>query len=158
MTRFLPALLLALVATGCSTTAVHYPATTRDAQPAGPAPSYTPPGAALPGTSAASAPVPSAPAQPAVAAPVLNAAVTSLLGQARSQYQQGNYLEAIATAERGLRIDRRAADLYLVVAQSYVQLDQPHKAKMFVQQGLRYAPQGGDTAAGLQRVQQVVGN
>ncbi len=149
MMRLLPPLLLALVATACSTTAVHYPATTRDAQPVNPpTPAYTPAPAVAEPAPAAQAPV----------APVLNAAVASLLAQARNQYQQGNYLEAIASAERGLRIDRRVADLYLVVAQSYVQLDQPHKAKMFVQQGLRYAPQGGDTAAGLQRVQQVVGN
>ena len=88
---------------------------------------------------------------PAVAAP--NPAVQSLARQARTQYQSKDYQGAIATAERGLRIERRAADLYLVLAQSYVQLALPEKAKMFVQQGLRFAPQGSETASGLLRVQ-----
>lgn len=86
-----------------------------------------------------------------------NPAVESLIRQARTQYQSQNYQGAIATAERGLRIDRRSADLYLLLAQSYVQLALPQKAKMFVQQGLRYAQQGSDAALGLMRVQEVVG-
>jgi len=91
---------------------------------------------------------------PVTAAP--NPAVQSLARQARAQYQAGDYQGAIATAERGLRIERRAADLYLVLAQSYVQLALPEKAKMFVQQGLRFAAPGSETAQGLTRVQQTV--
>ena len=86
----------------------------------------------------------------------LNPAAQSLAKQARQQYQSQDYQGAIATAERGLRIERRAADLYLVLAQSYVQLALPEKAKMFVQQGLRFAAPGSDTAQGLVRVQETV--
>ncbi|HSC69447.1 MAG TPA: hypothetical protein VLC79_17265 [Cellvibrio sp.] len=93
---------------------------------------------------------------PVVAAP--NPAVQSLARQARSQYQAQDYQGAIATAERGLRIERRAADLYLVLAQSYVQLALPEKAKMFVQQGLRFAAPGSETEQSLARVQATVGN
>lgn len=89
-------------------------------------------------------------------APTTNPAVDSLVKQARTQYLLRDYLNAIATAERGLRIDRRAADLYLVLAQSYLQLALPQKASMFVQQGLRYAPQGSEAAEGLMRVQDIV--
>ena len=87
-----------------------------------------------------------------------NPAVQSLARQARSQYQAQDYHGAIATAERGLRIERRAADLYLVLAQSYVQLALPEKARMFIQQGLRFAPPGSEVADGLLRVQAVVNN
>lgn len=88
----------------------------------------------------------------------LNPAAISLARQARNQYLAQDYQGAIATAERGLRIERRAADLYLVLAQSYVQLDQPQKAEMFVQQGLRFAPQGSEVASGLLRVRELIGN
>jgi hypothetical protein len=86
----------------------------------------------------------------------LNPAAQSLAKQARQQYLAQDYQGAIATAERGLRIERRAADLYLVLAQSYVQLALPEKAKMFVQQGLRFAAPGSDSAQGLARVQEIV--
>lgn len=97
-----------------------------------------------------------APAVVAPVAPVTNSAVESLVKQARAQYLSRDYQNAIATAERGLRIDRRAADLYLVLAQSYLQLALPQKATMFVQQGLRYAQQGSEAAEGLLRVQDIV--
>jgi len=94
--------------------------------------------------------------KPAPVIAVPNPAVQSLARQARAQYQARDYQGAIATAERGLRIERRAADLYLVLAQSYVQLALPEKAKMFVQQGLRFAAPGSDTAQGLTHVQEMV--
>lgn len=108
------------------------------------------------------------PEQPAVVQPqpgavpksvptvALNPAAQSLAKQAHQQYLAQDYQGAIATAERGLRIERRAADLYLVLAQSYVQLALPEKAKMFVQQGLRFAAPGSETAQGLARVQETV--
>ncbi len=98
-------------------------------------------------------PQPGAVPRPVVA---LNPAAQSLAKQARQQYLAQDYQGAIATAERGLRIERRAADLYLVLAQSYVQLALPEKAKMFVQQGLRFAAPGSDVAQGLVRVQEMV--
>lgn len=99
------------------------------------------------------------PPQPEVVpkpAPVVNPAILSLSRQARGQYLAQDYQGAIATAERGLRIERRAADLYLILAQSYVQLGLPQKAEMFVQQGLRFAPQGSEVASGLLRVRETI--
>jgi hypothetical protein len=91
-----------------------------------------------------------------VPAAALNPAAQSLARQARQQYASQDYQGAIATAERGLRIERRAADLYLILAQSYLQLALPEKAKMFVQQGRRFAAPGSEVAQGLARVQQAV--
>lgn len=87
----------------------------------------------------------------------VNPAAQSLAKQARNMYSLKDYQGAIATAERGLRIDRRAADLYLVLAQSYDALGQTQKAVNFVNQGLRYAPAGSSTASSLQRLQQGLG-
>lgn len=84
--------------------------------------------------------------------PVVSIATDSLAAMARQQYQAGQYQSAIATAERGLRIDRRAASLYLVLAQSYMQLQMPQQAKNFVLQGLRYAAQGSDVEKSLLRI------
>ena len=98
-------------------------------------------------------PVASAPAVTA-----LNPAALSLAKQARQQYQALNYQGAIATAERGLRIERRAPELYLILAQSYIQLSLPEKARMFMQQGLRFAPQGSETQTGLLRIKNLLGD
>lgn len=68
------------------------------------------------------------------------AAVISLIDQARMAYQQGDFEAAIATAERGLRIDRREPEFYLVLAQSYMSLSKPEQARQFAQQGLRFSP------------------
>lgn len=104
-------------------------------------------------------PQPSAVPQTPVTPPVqtLTPATQSLARQARSQYQQQDYQGAIATAERGLRIERHAAELYLVLAQAYVQLGQEQKANLFVQQGLRYAPQGSEVAGSLIRLRELLG-
>lgn len=88
--------------------------------------------------------------------PSTNPAVTSLTNQARAQYNTRDYQTAIATAERGLRIDRRSPELYLIIAQSYVQLAMPQRAEQFVQQGLRYSPSGSAVAEALLRVKEVV--
>ena len=79
-------------------------------------------------------------------------ATASLVSQARAQYQAKNYQGAIATAERALRIDRRAPDVYLILAQSYVQLANTQLALQFVQQGIRYAQAGTDLAQTLMQV------
>lgn len=139
--------LLAIV--GCTTTSVTN-------TPPGPAPTTKP--QVQPGQPAVVQPQPGAVPAPTPAAPALNPAALSLAKQARSQYQAQDYQGAIATAERGLRIERRAAELYLVMAQSYIQLAMPAKAKMFVQQGLRFAPAGSDVATGLLRAQEQAGN
>lgn len=125
--------------------------------PQAPAPGtvITTPPAPLPKTEEPVVSPPPAPEVITPPAPVTNPAVNSLVKQARAQYLSQDYQSAIATAERGLRIDRRAADLYLVLAQSYLQLALPQKANMFVQQGLRYAQQGSEAAEGLLRVQEI---
>lgn len=79
-------------------------------------------------------------------------AIASLATQARAQYQAKNYQGAVATAERGLRIDRRAPELYLILAQSYVQLANIQLAQQFVQQGIRYAQMGTEVAQSLAKV------
>jgi tetratricopeptide (TPR) repeat protein len=86
-------------------------------------------------------------------APVLaKNAIASLAAQSRAQYQAKNYQAAIAIAERGLRIDRRAPELYLVLAQSYVQLANTQLAQQFVQQGMRYAQAGSEVAQKLTKI------
>jgi hypothetical protein len=135
------------VIAGCST---------HSQSPQNPVPVTTKPtGAVTPNQPALVQPQPGAVPKP-VPTVALNPAAQSLAKQARQQYLAQDYQGAIATAERGLRIERRAADLYLVLAQSYVQLALPDKAKMFVQQGLRFAAPGSDTAQGLTRVQEMV--
>lgn len=78
-----------------------------------------------------------------------NFAVNSLVQQAKAQYNAKNYAGAIATAERGLRIDRRAAELYLILAQSYLQQANKQVAQQFVQQGIRYSQAGTEVAQSL---------
>jgi hypothetical protein len=132
---------------GCSTTSTQ--------QPQHPTPVIDRPSVVKPGQPAVVQPQPGAVPKP-VPVVALNPAAQSLAKQARQQYLAQDYQGAIATAERGLRIERRAADLYLVLAQSYVQLGLPQKAEMFVQQGLRFAAQGSDAAQGLLRVKEVL--
>lgn len=84
--------------------------------------------------------------------PPTSNAVVSLITQARAQYQAKNYQATIAIAERGLRIDRRAPELYLLLAQSYLQLANTPLAKQFVQQGIRYAQTGTDVAQSLLKI------
>lgn len=79
-------------------------------------------------------------------------ATASLVAQARAQYQAKNYQGAIATAERALRIDRRSPDVYLILAQSYVQLANKQLAMQFVQQGIRYSQAGTELAQALMQV------
>lgn len=67
------------------------------------------------------------------------AAVISLIEQSRLAYEHGDYNSAIQSAERGLRIDRREPELYLVLAQSYLELARPAQAEQFAQQGLRHS-------------------
>jgi len=80
------------------------------------------------------------------------AAVIALIGQARQAYQQGQYQNSIAQAERGLRIDRREAEFYLLLAQNYHRLGQEDRARQFARQGLRYAPPDSPNHRALQRL------
>lgn len=74
--------------------------------------------------------------------PERNPAVDGLIEQAGLAYQTGDYQGAIASAERGLRIDRREPALYLLLARSYLELAQPRQADEFARQGLRYTTPG----------------
>lgn len=84
-------------------------------------------------------------------------AIDSLAVTAAQDYQRGDYQTAIATAERGLRINRRSPDLYLVMAQSYLKLNQPARARSFIEQGLRYASPGTAVYESLQRANDAAG-
>ncbi len=70
-------------------------------------------------------------------------AVSSLIQTARNAYQTGDYSSAIVSSERGLRIDRREPELYLILAQSYLALARPAQAEQFARQGMRHS--GSDT-------------
>jgi hypothetical protein len=99
--------------------------------------------------------------RPASAAPATNVAVSGALGslvsQAQAAYKAGNYQTAISTAERGLRIDRRAPALYLVLAQSYLALNQTTQAAQFANQGLRFSQSGSAEARALEKVRNGAG-
>ncbi len=73
------------------------------------------------------------------------AAVLSLVQEGWTLYREGRWQEAIATAERGLRIQRRVAELYLLLAHAYLALDDPDQARAFAHQGLRYSRNGSVT-------------
>jgi len=89
-------------------------------------------------------------APPEVAAPSPRPSmpvIDRLLADAQSQYQSGQVEQAIATAERGLRIDRRVPELYLVLARGYRRLNNPDQARQFAEQGLRYVADRSDPTA-----------
>lgn len=66
-------------------------------------------------------------------------ALNQLLNDAHRHLAAENWEAASASAERGLRIDRREPELYLVLARAYLGLADPRRALEFVRQGLRYA-------------------
>lgn len=76
--------------------------------------------------------------------------VERLLAQASQQLSQRSYSQAINTAERGLRIDRKESRFYLVLAESYQQLGNRKQAVYFANQGLRYADVKDSTYRRLQ--------
>lgn len=81
-----------------------------------------------------------------------NSAVDSLLAQGRSEYRNGDYSRAIASAERALRIDRRNPAVYLLLAENYQRLGNNGQAKQFAQQGLRYSRSDHTVDAALRGV------
>lgn len=60
--------------------------------------------------------------------------------EAERQFKQGNCLFAVQLAERGLRIDRHNARLYLLLARCYAELGNGERSRQFASQGLSYAP------------------
>lgn len=73
------------------------------------------------------------------APPTSDLALNQLLMEARRNLAAEKWQAATVNAERGLRIDRREPELYLVLAKAYVGLSEPQRALEFVRQGLRYA-------------------
>ncbi len=65
-------------------------------------------------------------------------AVENMIQQCRSSLSANRWQEAIANAERGLRMDRREPHFYWVLAVAYQQLGNIKQAKHFATQGLRY--------------------
>ena len=66
-------------------------------------------------------------------------AIQALQQQGRSQLQQTQWREAIVTGERGLRVDRREASFYWLLARAYLGLGEMTEVAEFARQGLRYA-------------------
>lgn len=81
-----------------------------------------------------------------------DSAVNALLGQAERYYGDGDYQHAIASAERALRIDRRSARAYLLLAQSYWRLAVPAQSEQFARQGLRYSGSDASLTRALETV------
>lgn len=66
----------------------------------------------------------------------------------------GDYDGAIELAERGLRINRYAPGLYLLLAQAYEGLGEREQARNFARLGLRYAGSDATLLAPLQQLAQ----
>ncbi|MBU2886092.1 tetratricopeptide repeat protein [Gilvimarinus agarilyticus] len=81
---------------------------------------------------------PSAPAPVQPSMGNRDSAVAALLERSLSEYRRGRYPQSVATAERALRIDRRNADIYLLLAKNYYRLEDNQQAAQFAQRGLRY--------------------
>ena len=65
-------------------------------------------------------------------------ALTQLIAQARQAYEADDHQHALDLAERGLRIDRYAPELYLILAQGYYGLGLREQSVSFARLGLRY--------------------
>lgn len=93
---------------------------------------------------AQTAPAPQSQTSPATAAPTTLTAQAQFIKTAKAAQQAQDWSGAIEQAERGLRIDRRQPQLYLILAQSYWQLGKSALASQFARQGLRYLGQGSE--------------
>jgi len=69
-------------------------------------------------------------------------AVDTLIDDAWQLYEQQQYQKAIATAERAQRLDRRHAEIYLVMGRSYLALYEMELAEQLARQGLAFASSG----------------
>ncbi len=65
-------------------------------------------------------------------------AVQNMIDESTKLLDRGEWESAIAMAERGMRIDRRVPELYLVIAKGYAGLQDSARARQFAQQGLLY--------------------
>lgn len=74
-------------------------------------------------------------------------ALSQMLQDSRAQLDARNWQAAIVSAERGLRINRREPELYLLLAKSYWGLADMDRARQFARQGLRYINDPGTPIA-----------
>lgn len=87
---------------------------------------------------------------------VAEGVVAQLLGQAEASRQQQDWHGVIAVAEQGLHINRRMPQWYVLLAESYLAMQQPKLADAFVMQGQRYCRSTSKECAELLRLQQQV--
>ena len=78
--------------------------------------------------------------------------IERLAEQANLQYRANNYKQAINTAERGLRINRKEARFYLTLTKAHKRLNNNRQAVFFARQGLRYAQKNSSIFFELKRM------
>jgi tetratricopeptide (TPR) repeat protein len=78
--------------------------------------------------------------------------IERLAEQANLQYKANNYKQAINTAERGLRINRREARFYLTLTKAHKRLNNTRQAVFFARQGLRYAQKNSSIFSELKKM------
>ena len=79
-------------------------------------------------------------------------AVKSLVDEAWDHYQNNEPSRAIAVAERAQRLDARSADVYLVLATSYLALGKQQVAEQFARRGISYSAVGSTVRSQLQQL------
>ncbi|BFM10263.1 hypothetical protein R50072_04160 [Simiduia litorea] len=89
-------------------------------------------------------------ASPAAESPKRSEALSRLIARASEAYQTGDYQTVVDVAERGLRMDRYAPELYLLLAQGYYGLGLSEQAVSFARLGLRYISARPDLKPALQ--------
>ncbi|ODS24680.1 hypothetical protein AB835_02055 [Candidatus Endobugula sertula] len=91
-------------------------------------------------------PVPMNKPKPSSTSPLKN----KLIKQSEEKLQDNDFKGAIALAERGLRIDRKEAYFYQLLAEAYELLGNKTQSVYFAKQGLRYAPKNSGVYQRLQ--------
>lgn len=75
--------------------------------------------------------------------------VERIFNQADAALQARQWQQAIALAEKGLRIERKEPRFYWVLASAYSQLSNKKQSQNFARQGLRYTSKGSRLARQL---------
>ena len=75
--------------------------------------------------------------------------VERLFSQADAALKAAQWQQAIATAEKGLRIERKDPRFYWVLASAYLELADKKQSQDFARQGLRYADKNSPLARQL---------
>ena len=79
-------------------------------------------------------------------------AVTSLLKEGWAYYRVENHERSIAIAERAQRLDPQRAEVYLLLAKSYLALGQPRLAEQLGQRGVLLSQNDATVRRRLQRL------